>query len=306
MSTPVISENFLRLLDTRLREVSEREWAELPTQVDQFYRTIPSDAAWEEFFSIGAVPDVPAFAGKLDYLSMSPGYLTRIEPKEFAAGLIFERKILDDKKYNVMNDQVASLTEAAQRTREKYGVETFAYAFSSAFNFMYSEEGVALCSDSHTTKSGVSTASGFDNAGSSALEKTSVAATRLLMRRFKGDIGQRIVIEPDTLIVPDNLYDTALEIVGSEKDPDNANNTINTQYKRFKVIPYMRLDDYDSNNWFMVDSKAMKKDLLWIDRVPKETKMTVDFDTFAIKWSIYFRMGNGFKGWRWLYGHNVT
>ncbi len=243
MGSPIISENFIRLLDKRLREVAENEWKELPTMIPQIYRSIPSDGAWEEFFSVGAVGNFPAFSGKLQYAGISPGYLNRIEPKEYAQGLIFERKFLDDKKYEVMSDQAASLSEAAQRTREIFGVETFANAFSSALTYQYSEEGVALCSDSHSTKSGASITTGFDNAGTDALDPTSLAAARLQMRRFKGDIGQRIVIEPDMLIVPDNLYDTALEIVGTDKGLDTAYGNINPQKGRFKVVPYLRLDD---------------------------------------------------------------
>jgi hypothetical protein len=306
MGNPIISENFIRLLDTRLREVSEKEWNELPSMIPQIFRSLPSDSAWEEFFSVGAVGNFSAFSGKLQYGSISPGYLNRIEPKEYAQGLVFERKFLDDKKYAVMEDAAGALGEAAQRTRETFGAEMFAYAFSSALTFQYSEEGVALCSDSHTTKSGASTSSGFDNAGSDALSATSVAAARLAMRRFKGDIGQRIVVEPDTLIVPDNLYDTALEIVGTDKGLYSGEGTKNVQQGRFKVVPYLRLDDYDTNNWFLVDSKMMKKDLLWIDRIPFETKTTVDFETFAVKFSGYFRCGCGFKGWRWIYGSAVS
>ena len=171
MGNPVISENFIRLLDTRLREVSENAWAELPSQKGELYRDVPSDSAWEEFFGVSGVADIPAFNGKLEYLSQSPGYLTRIEPKEYAAGLAFERKFLDDKKYAVMSDQVESLTIAAQRTKAKIEIDPFAYAFSSAFTFMYSEEGVSLCSDSHTNKTGASTATGFDNASTGALAK---------------------------------------------------------------------------------------------------------------------------------------
>jgi len=306
MGSPIISENFIRLLDTRLKEVSSKTWDELPSQKGELYRDVPSDSAWEEFFSVGSIADIPAFNGKLDYLSMSPGYLTRIEPKEYAAGLAFERKFLDDKKYSVMSDQVESLTVAAQRTKAKIEVDPFAYAFSSAFSYMYSEEGVSLCNDSHTTKSGVSTTTGFDNAGTSAMSKTSIAATKLAMLRFKNDIGERIVINPDTIVCGESLADTALEIVGSEKNPDNANNTINTLYKGYKVLVLKRLDDYDTNNWFLVDSRQMKKHLLWIDRIAKETKMTVDFDTMLLKWSIYFRCGNGFNDWRWVYGHAVS
>lgn len=306
MTTPMTSETFIRLLDTRLREVSENAWDELPSMRDQLYRVIESDSAWEEFFSVSGISDIPAFNGQLEYKQMYPGYITRIEPKEYAAGLAFERKLLDDKKYSVMTDAVESLTIAAKRTQGKIEVDPFAYAFSSAFTFMYSEEGVALCSDSHTTKTGVSTASGFDNAGSSALSKTAVDATRIAMLRLKNDIGERVVINPDTIVCGQSLADTALEIVGTPSGYETAASTKNMDYGRYKVLVLPRLDDYDTNDWFMVDSKQMKKHLLWINRIPKETKMTIDFETFMIKFSIYFRCGNGFKDWRWIYGHQVS
>jgi len=306
MGNPLTSEQFIRLLDKRLRDVSENKIKEIPTQREQFYKVVPSDSAWDEFFSVGALPDIPAFNGKLTYLSQSPGYLTRIEPKEYAGAVASERKLLDDKKYSVLDNRAAALSESLVRTQEKSGVETFAYAFSSAFTYMYSEEGLSLCNDSHTTKSGVSTSTGFDNAGTSALDKTSLAAARLAMRRFKGDIGQRINIDPDMLIVPDNLYDAAMEIVGSDKDPESANNTMNPQYKRFKVVSYMRLDDYDTNNWFLVDSRLMKESLLWIDRIKAEFNTNVDFDTFQVSNSIYARWACGFIDWRWVWGSSVS
>ena len=306
MANPLTSSQFVRLLDKRLREVSEAKFKELPSMIPQLYNEIPSEGAWEEFFEIGSLPDIPAFSGKLEYLGVAPGFLTRIEPKEYAGGVAFERKLLDDKKYAVMDGRAEMLAESAHRVQEKIGVRPFAYAFSSSYDFMYSEEGVSLCSSSHTTKSGTSTSSGFDNSGTSALSASSVAATRVLMRQFRNDISERIVIEPDTLIVPDNLYDTALEITGSKLDPTSAENAINPQYGRFKVIPYLRLDDYDTNNWFMVDSKMMKKFLIWITRIAPESNNTVDFETFQVKHSIYMRVANGWTDWRFLYGHVVS
>lgn len=248
MANPLTSSQFVRLLDKRLREVSEAKFKELPSMIPQIYRMLPSEGAFEEFYEIGALPDIPEFSGKLEYVNQSPGFYTKIEPKEYAGATAFERKLLDDKKYGVLDGRAEMLAESAHRVQEKLGVRPLGYAFSSAFDFMQSEEGVSLCSSSHTTKSGTSTSSGFDNSGTSALSKSAVAATRILMRQFRNDISERIVIEPDTLIVPDNLFDTALEITGSQKDPDSAENAINPQYGRFKVIPYLRLDDYDTNS----------------------------------------------------------
>jgi phage major head subunit gpT-like protein len=281
--------------------------------IDRFYKVLPSDSAFEEFYDIGDVPDIPAFNGKLEYLNIAPGFYSKVEPKEFAGGLQFERKLLDDKKYAVLDDGAKKLARSAGRVKEKYGVRLFAYAFSTAFDFMTTEEGVSLCG-AHLTKSGVSTANGFSNTGTSAISKTSIAATRLLMRKFRSDIGERIVVEPDTLIVPDNLYDAACEATGympetgaeSQKDPDSANFKINSQFKRMKVIPYLRMDDYSTKNWFMADERMMKDHQVWIDRVGFEPHNTVDFETFVIKHSCYFRIGCGWLGWRHIYGQNVS
>ncbi len=251
MPSPLTSAQFVRLLDKRLREVSEDAITQLHKEenmIPQIYRVINSDSAFEEFYDIGALPDIPEFNGKLEFLSVSPGYYNKIEPKEFAGGIMAERKLIDDKKYPVLDDRAGMLMSSGHRVEQKYAVRPFAYAFSSAFDFQTSEEGLSLCNTAHTTKSGTSVASGFSNSGTSAFSKFSVAATRILMRKFRNDISERIIINPDTLIVPDNLYDKALELVGTEKGLDSAEGTINVQKGRFKVIPWLRLDDYDTNS----------------------------------------------------------
>jgi hypothetical protein len=300
--SPILSAQYLALLDKRLKKVSERPFSELTQMIPQLFNVMSSDSAWEEFFGVSAMPDTPEFNGQLEYAGTSPEWLTRIEPKEFALGVQIERKFHDDKKYAVMDNWVAALSESLIRTREKYGCEIFANGASAAFRFGWSEEGVALFG-THTNKSG---AAGNTNVGTATLNKTNVAAARLAMRRFTGSIGQRIEIEPDTLIVPDSLYETACEIVGydprsgasSDKDPDNLNNKINTQYKRFKVIPWMRLDDYSTKSWYMVDSRQMKKHLYWVNRISPEYKMTVDFENFMTKHASYSRWGAGFDEYR--------
>jgi phage major head subunit gpT-like protein len=314
MANPLTSSQFVRLLDDRLRKVYVDMFKELPSMIDSLYGTIKSDKAWEEFYGVGAVPDIPVFNGRLEYLSVAPEYYTRIEPKEFAGAITVERKLIDDDRYDVIKGRQNGLVESYHRIREKYGAQGFGYAFSSAMTFMANEEAVALCSSAHTTKGGGSTASGFSNAGSSALSKTSIGATRILMRQFRNDVGARVVVEPDLLIVPDALYDTACECVGyssdtgaaSERDPDTANGKINAQYKRFRVLAYPRLDDYDTNNWYMIDSKRMKEFMLWVDRLAPEIETEKDFDTKLFKQSIYGRFGYGWTNWRWLYGHAVS
>lgn len=298
-----------RLLVEDLREVMEEEqkYGELKSMIPTFYKVLPSDSAWEEFFETGSVPDIPASTGKVTYLSIAPGYHTKIEPKEFLGGLQFQRKFIDDKKYNVMSENAQGLLRSAGRVKEKYGARTLQNAFSSAFDFMTSEEGVSLCSSSHTTKAGVSTTTGFDNSGTLAFNKANVASTRIAMGQFRSSIGERIDVGNNlALVVPDNLADSALELLNTVNGLDTTEGNANPHHKRYDLIVYPRLDDTDTNNWFMVDKDLMKKDLLWIDRIKPEKNAIVDFETKGIKVSVYFRIAAGFRGWRWVYGHQVS
>ena len=305
----ITSSKFARLMVNDLREVmsEEEKYGELTSMIPTFYRMLPSDSAWEEFFETGSVPDIPESTGKVTYLTVSPGYHTKVEPKEFLGGLQWQRKFLDDKKYNVMSDDTLDLMRSANRVKEKFGARTFQNAFSSAFDFMVSEEGVSLCSDSHKTKSGASTSVGFDNSGTLAFNKTNVATTRIAMGQFRSSIGERIDVGNNlALVVPDNLGDAAKELLFTTQGLDSAEGTINVHQKRYDLIIYPRLDDTDTNNWFMVDKDLMKKDLLWIDRINPEKEVLVDFETKGLKASVYFRIASGFKGWRWVFGHNVS
>ena len=306
LQSPLTSSKFVRLLKKDLREVSEGVYSDLPKQGEKFFRVIDSDMAVEEFYDVSGLPDVPEFNGKLSYVGNAPGFHTTIEPKEYAMGVQTQRKFIDDNKWGVLRNTSADMTRALGRTKEKARADIWNNAFSSAFTFMQSEEGLSLCNDSHTTKSGTSTSSGFDNAGTSSLSKTSVAATWLAMRGFRDSISERIDMDDSfSIIVPDALGDAAEEIVGTTKGLDTGNGNVNPQEGRYIVERYMRLDDTSTTNWFMVNNTLMKKNLLWINHTENDYANTVDFETFALKHSIYARWAAGFKDWRFIMGHSV-
>src|SRR5574343_853616 len=180
MASPVESNEFRRLLSEGLKQVwTDGKYADLKSPMDRIMGTMSSSRWSEEFFSITGVGDIVPFGGKLTYLPMYPGFYTRIEPAEFAAGIQFERKLLDDEKYGVITARSKTLYRSATRTIDKMKVNALASGFSSAFDYGTSEEGVALFSNAHTTKSGTSTTSGFDNLITSTLSKTTLAAAQI-------------------------------------------------------------------------------------------------------------------------------
>jgi phage major head subunit gpT-like protein len=303
------SAQFVRLLDKRLTDVSDQEakLQELSAMIPKLFNVVSSDSAFEEFFYTTGVGDIPAFNGKITYLEVFPGFHKKIEHKEYAGGLQAERKLIEDKKYGVLDNRAEQLMRAAYRTQEKAAARAFTNAGSTAFDFMTSEEGKALCSSTHLTKAGVSTTTGFDNTGASAISKTALSALRLKARKLKTDIGERYQGWDNIgVVTPDNLADTAFEIVNSTLDPTSANNTVNMSKGRYQVIPYMRLDDSDTNDYYLVDLDGMKDNLVWFNRVKPESKNTVDWDTYNLLQAIYFRSSYGWKDWRWIMKATVS
>ena len=311
---PIALEEFARLADKRLDQVLDGELKPYEEKIGELFGSMPLDKRWAEIYGVGGTPDIPVFTGKLDFLSVFPEFYTRCEPKTYAGGLQFEKEFIEDKQYPVLDDRQSRLVAAYGRTKEKAAVRAFGNGFSTGWDYMTNEEGVSLFNSAHTTKSGVSTASGFGNAGTAALNKTNLAATWILTQMFRDDIGELFQANYDTVLVPMALADTAYEVTGydprggarSQLDPDTARHKINVDYGRFKVIVWKRLDLYSTKSWYLIDSTLAKKLLKWIDRVNPETATEADFHTFAILQSIRGRFGWYWSNWRWMYGQNVS
>lgn len=307
MGNPLTDRQFVRLLDKRLNKVSTDSFNGLPLIIDQFYNRVADKSAWLEYFSVGAVPDPVLFNGTTEYQSVAPGYHTKITPLEYAGGIIIERRLLDTDQYGVIDGLASGLGEAANRKMNKLAHEPFIYPDSSAFTFMETDEAVALCSDSHTTKaSGVSTTYGFDNLSTLSFDAVNLEALRIQSKGFKNDIGERIQTNFDTIVHGTNLTEAVWEVIHSKGKYDEMTNNASFQYGRWKSIELPLLDDYDTNDWFIIDSSLMKKSLIWQDGVPIEFNSTSDFDTHMRKYASYFVCGWGWKEWRWIIGSSVS
>lgn len=307
MGNPLTDKQFVRLLDDRLTKVYTNEGKGLPLIIDKFFNRVKSKKAWEEYFSIGSVGDPEAFNGIIQYQSVSPGYHTKIEPKEYAGGITIQRRLIDTDRYDVIEGLAKGLKKAAMRKMNKIAHEVFYHFDSTAFTFMTSEEGVALCSNSHTTKApDVSTSTGFDNLATLAFDAANLETLRIQSKGLRDDIGERMETNFDTIIHGTNLSEAVWEVINTPgKTGDNLNDR-SMQYGRWKSIELPMLDDHDTNDWFIVDSAAMKESLLWIDAVPLEFNSTTDFDTMMRKYADYFVCGYGFTDWRWIIGSSVS
>ena len=311
MPSPMNQSRFQELVRKGLNKVHEDTIAELHQKEMlrvRLYNVGGIDSAYYEEYSVSSLPDIPKFNGTLTYLDVAPGYLTRIEPAEFAAGVEIQRKFWDNNLYNVLKDWGGKFAKAMHRTKEKSAIKGYANMNSAAFDFMpYNEEGVAIASSSHTTKTDyVSTSSGFANLGSSAFNPVSLEATRILMRGFRGLNGELLSVMPNGLIGPTTLEQKFLEVNSTDKGLYSAEGTKNIQAGRYSHVVSQYLNDYSTKNWIMVDWELVTQYALWKTRTEDEINSTVDFETKKIKHSVYAAWGSGFTGWWPFYMHVVS
>ena len=305
MPTPMVSESFGDLLDPRFHKLFVDTLKPLPDMLPDVYTMVPTNGrnnmTWSE---IGTLTDWEEFSGTVAYSSLSQGYDVTMTPLEFTKGVQVRRKLFDDDQYHIMDQKPKSVAESAYRTRQTHGARIFNNAFSVDTLFYSHSEGVALCSNSHTTTSGASTANGFDNLTTASLTATAVFAKRLQMVGYRGDQAERIEVMPDELWYPPDLSEQAFEIVKSQGKLETANNNRNFHEGRYKTYEWRYLSD--TNNWFMCDSSMRKQFLFWSDRVPIEFAMIEDFDTLVAKWRGYGRWAMTYVNWRWADGAQVA
>ena len=304
----LLSSGFADVLDVRFRQIWDERFTQLPDMVEKFYNmglvSTPGRQS-EQYSTVGTLPELSQFTGTVDYADVYQGYDMTVTPLEFTKGIQIQRRLFDDDQHEIIDAKPKALAGSIYRTRQVHAAGPFNDAFSINSLFYSHTEGVAMCSNSHTTTSGASVATGFDNLDTTSLSAVAVSAARIKMVNFRGDQAERIAVMPNALLVPPDLYETAYEIVASQGKVDQGNNNANVHYGQYEVIEWNYLTD--TNNWFMMDL-AMCKDqgLIWVDRVKGEFAFVEDFDTLIAKWRAYCRWAAAHMEWRWVNGASVS
>jgi len=305
MAVPHDSGAFGDLLDPRFQRIFHEHLPQLNDMLSELF-TMPPDNGRDTMMwsSVGAFQDWDEFTGSVNYQSQSQGFDTTATHVEFASGTQVRRALFDDDQFHIMDQRPSGLATAYSRTRQKHGLRMLNNAFSVDNFFYNNSEGVALCSNSHTTTSGASTATGFDNLITDAISATALTSSVIQMKGFRDDAANRMSVVPDELWYPTNLFEEAFEIVESLGKVDVADNNRNVHHGKYtlKTSEYLT----DTNNWFLADAMLRKQSVFWIDRIPVEFAFAEDLDTIIAKWRGYARYSNAHTDWRWILGASVS
>jgi len=307
-----VSSHWADLLTPALSDAFYTSFGRVQSSIPSLFSMRSSGRADEQSIGVGALGaknwafDGANGSGRVNYDDLNKGFKTTFTHVQFAKGFYVERKLADDNLTDIAFDSSAQLGDSAFRKRELSAASVFNNAFTSTTNAdgnsTLGADGVVLCSASHPYSADDATTQ--SNTGTAALTKANVSAARVSMMRLTDDRGDIMNIMPDTILVPPDLEDAALEITKSLLDPTSAQNAINPQAGRYRLIVWNYLTD--TNNWFLIDSTAMRNSLRWYDRIPLEFGREEDFDTFTGKYRAYMRYSYGWTRYEWLLGQNVA
>lgn len=95
----------------------------------------------------------------------------------------------------------------------------------------------------------------FNLTASAALSSTTLEAARVMIEDTNAvdEVGDKVSIRPDVLVVPPALEQTALVLLQSQLKPGTANNDVNTFASSFSPVTWRYLTDTDG--WFLGKSR---------------------------------------------------
>ncbi len=269
-------------------------------QLAALFNEADSADATENHMGDSGFGDVPEYKGKIEYETTEPLWKKTYTHVEYAKGLGIERKLIDDHKFNIINQKTRSLGMAFNRNVMKARADIFNNAFDATNH--PGPDGVALCSATHD----YSPTNGSHQINYQALDLTdsNVTAVAEAMMGLLDPKGQPFPVIPDTLVVPTSLLNKARVIVGSQQKSGTANNDVNIN-GGYNILwsPYLS----DSNAWFLVDSRlaSLYLNFYWRARPEFLGDPASEFD-LTWRYRGYMRYSLGFDDYRWVYGCNPS
>ena len=288
------------ILQPILKDYFLNEYLEIPTQIPQIFDVASSEKFKEIYLGIAEIGNFQKFNGQLNKGNMQEAYTVEIVHDEWTQGIDIQYKMYEDQQYPIFKQGAIGMALSARRTREQNAFDIFNNGFNTTNT---GGDGLGLFSTAHTSP--VSAVGNQSNSGTSKLSPASYASTRALMKRFTTWSGNKVLINPDTVLVATENEVLARQVLESDKVALELSNTTNV-IKSFKnnliITPF--LDDPD--NWFMLDSRTAKLHLHFLNRSPLKLTGDSSTNTWVMTFAGRYRTGVGFSDFRFAYGHNVS
>ena len=230
-------------------------------------------------------------------------YVYNQEHTEIGLGYAITRKTIDDNLYkSQFMPSNLGLIESFHQTKELYGANILNTA--QTYNSAIGGDGVALCASNHPIDGG--TIANQPATQVDLNEATLLNAMVAIRTNFKDQAGLKMYARGRKLIIAPANEPTAIRLLKTELRPGTADNDINAIGLTAGGLPegYM-VNDYLTSPypWFLLTNID---GLSYMERVPFETDMQVDFVTDNLLVKGYERYSFGYYNWRSLWGSFPT
>jgi phage major head subunit gpT-like protein len=226
-------------------------------------------------------------------------YVYNQEHAEIALGYAITRKAIDDNLYKTQfMPSNLGLMESFQQTKEIYGANVLNTA--TVYNASIGGDGKALIATDHPIDGG--TVANRPSTDVDLNEATLLNGMISIRTAFKDQAGLKVFARGRRLVVPPQLEPVAIRLTKTELRPGTADNDVNAIMMTSGGLPegYM-VNDYltSSRAWFLLTNID---GLSYMQRMPYEMDMQVDFVTDNLLVKAYERYSFGYYNWRSIWG----
>ncbi len=284
----------------------EGKYEQIPRQWDKIFTTYESKMALERTAEMRYLPlaQLKTEGGQTQFdNNAGERYIYNQEHMEIALGYAITRKAIDDNLYKTQfHPSNLGLRESFDQTMEIYAANVFNNG--TTFNAAVNGDGQALFSTSHPID--VGTYANIPTTQVDLNEATLLNGMVAVRTNFLDQAGLKTFARARKLLVPPQLEPVAIRLTKTELRPGTADNDVNAILMTAGGLPegYM-VDDYLTSNfaWFLLTSI---EGLNYMNRIPYEMDMQVDFVTDNLLVKAYQRYSFSYSNPRSAYGSFPT
>ena len=293
------------LLLPGLRDVTG-EYKDYETQWSKIFQNAKSEMALERTASMRylGLAQLKTEGGQTAFdNNAGERYIYNQEHNEIALGYAITRKAIDDNLYKTQfRPSNLGLQKSFKQTKEIYGANILNTA--TTFVNAVAGDGIALCATNHPVDT--NTVANRPTTDLDLNESSLLSTMVAISQTFRDNANLRMSALARKLVIPPPLEPVAIRLTKTELRPGTAMNDVNAiMFTAGGLKEGYMVNQYLTSNfaWFVLTDQ---EGLLYLERVPYETDMQVDFVTDNLLVKAYERYSFGYYDWRSIYGSFPT
>ena len=284
----------------------EGKYKEIPLQYDKIFAVGKSNMALERVTSmryLGLARLKNEGGGTYFDNNAGQRYTYNQEHIEVALGYAITRKAIDDNLYKAQF-QPSNLGLQFSFTQYKEIQGASILNLGTVYDANVGGDGVALFSSAHPIDG--ATIANIPSVPADLNESSLLSAMTSIRQNWRDNAGLKIQARARKLVVNPTLEPVAIRLVKTELRPGTADNDVNAILSTAGGLPEGHMvNDFLTSNfaWFLLTNT---QGLTYLQRIPFEMDMFVDFYTDNLLIKSYERFSFSYQDWRAIWGSFPT